>query len=126
MREIVIVYTFPYYYSQKFYICIRKLDLVNDTLEELGTSKEYHRLRNLIKWILITLFFMTCVSWTFDFLLCIEVFNDIVRAIIIPIVLDYSIQMNTIMDIMFMLLLRFVNLTLFQLFCNKYLKVQII
>jgi len=99
---------------------------VNDTLEELGTSKEYHRLRNLIKWILITLFFMTCVSWTFDFLLCIEVFNDIVRAIIIPIVLDYSIQMNTIMDIMFMLLLRFVNLTLFQLFCNKYLKVQII
>ena len=126
MREIVIVYTFPYYYSQKFYICIKKLDLVNDTLEELGTSKEYHRLRNLIKWILITLFFMTCVSWTFDFLLCIEVFNDTVRAIIIPIVLDYSIQMNTIMDIMFMLLLRFVNLTLFQLFCNKHLKVQII
>lgn len=83
---------------------------MNDTLEKLGTPKEYHRLRNLVKWTLIMLFCMTCISWTFDCLLCIEAHNDI-KAIIIPIIMDYSLQINNIMDMMFMLLLRFAKLT---------------
>lgn len=87
---------------------------MNDTFEELGMPKEYQRLKNSIKWGLIMLLFMMCASWTADCSMSIALFND-TRALMIPIVLDYSLQINFIMDIIFMLLLRFVNLTLLQL-----------
>ncbi|XP_071572173.1 uncharacterized protein [Temnothorax nylanderi] len=93
---------------EKFRTCIRKLDLVNDTLEELGMPKEYHKLRNLMKCALITWFLMACASWTFDSLMCIDILNE-TRAMMIPIVMDYSLHINNIIDIMFMLLLRHIG-----------------
>ncbi|XP_071632574.1 uncharacterized protein [Temnothorax longispinosus] len=93
---------------EKFHTCIRKLDLVNDTLGELGMPKEYHKLRNLMKCALVIWFLMACASWTFDSLMCIDAFNE-TRAIIIPIVMDYSLHINNIIHIMFMLLLRHIG-----------------
>jgi len=89
-------------------ICIRKLDLVDKTLEELGTSKEYRRIRNSINWILIIWFITIGVTWTIDSLWCLESYND-VRAIVIPIILHYFMHTNTCMDIKFAFILRFVN-----------------
>ncbi|XP_026828039.1 uncharacterized protein LOC105276033 isoform X1 [Ooceraea biroi] len=100
--------------KKNFRMCIRKLILVDDTLEKLGTPKEYHKIRNSIKQMLIIWFMMICVTLTSDSLLCIEVFKDI-KAMLIPLFMDYCLWINTFMDIIFMVLLRFVNLTLLHL-----------
>ncbi|XP_011704609.1 PREDICTED: uncharacterized protein LOC105459938 [Wasmannia auropunctata] len=92
----------------KFRTCIKKLSFVDDTLELLGTPTEYHRMRNSIKWIYIIWFIIICTTWFIDSLFHIEKFNDI-RAIFIPIIKDYPIHANTLMDIMYMFLLRYLG-----------------
>ncbi|KYM95500.1 hypothetical protein ALC62_13930 [Cyphomyrmex costatus] len=94
--------------SEKFRMCIKKLSFVDNTLELLGTPKEYHKIRNSMKWIFITWFTMICTTWFVDSLWYIEKHND-VRAMFIPIVKDYLLHINTLMDMMYMFLLRFVN-----------------
>ncbi|XP_026828040.1 uncharacterized protein LOC105276033 isoform X2 [Ooceraea biroi] len=94
--------------KKNFRMCIRKLILVDDTLEKLGTPKEYHKIRNSIKQMLIIWFMMICVTLTSDSLLCIEVFKDI-KAMLIPLFMDYCLWINTFMDIIFMVLLRYIG-----------------
>lgn len=89
-------------------MCIRNLSLVDDTLEQLGISKEYCKMRNTIKWILTTWFMMICMTWTIDAYWSFENFQEI-RALIIPIVAHYPFHVNTIMDMIFIFLLRFVK-----------------
>ncbi|XP_011873868.1 PREDICTED: putative gustatory receptor 28b, partial [Vollenhovia emeryi] len=70
--------------------------------------KDYHRLKNLIKWALIVFIVMTSAAYIVDSLLCIEAYNEI-KAIIIPIIMDYSSCINTIVDIIFTVLLRHIG-----------------
>ncbi|XP_011704611.1 PREDICTED: uncharacterized protein LOC105459939 [Wasmannia auropunctata] len=93
---------------KKYQQFMKKLEHVDDTLEELETSKEYCRMQNFIRLILITWSVMTCISWIIDSLLCLTVSNDI-RAILIPCILNYFTHANTITDITFMLLLRHIG-----------------
>lgn len=86
-----------------------KLSFVDNTLELLGTPKEYRRMQNSMKWIFIAWFIMMCTTWFTDALWYIEKYND-VRAMFIPIITDYLLHINTFIDIMYMFLLRFVNL----------------
>jgi len=95
-------------------MCLKKLSFVNNTLELLGIPKEYHRIQNSIKWIFVTWFIIICTSWFVDSLWFIQKHNDI-KAMFIPIIKDYPFHINTLMDIMYMFFLRFVN---FILFCN--------
>ncbi|KYN28867.1 hypothetical protein ALC57_01831 [Trachymyrmex cornetzi] len=90
--------------SKKFRMCIKKLNFVDNTLELLGTPKEYHRMRNSVKWIFILWFIMVCTTWFTDSLWYIEKYND-VRAMFIPIMKDYFLHINTFIDIMYMFLL---------------------
>lgn len=107
---IIIFHNFKYFYGcyfQKFSIVMNKLNQVDDTLEELGTSKEYRAMRNSIKWILVMWFIIICTSLTTDSLTFMEMFND-TNCLIIPIVLNYSFYINILINIIFMFLLRFV------------------
>jgi len=89
-------------------MCIKKLNFVDNTLELLGTPKEYRRMRNSMKWIFTLWFIMICTTWFTSSLWYIEKYND-VRAMFIPIIKDYLLYINTFIDIMYMFLLRFVN-----------------
>lgn len=80
---------------------------MDDTLEQLGTPKEYHRMRNSIKLIIIIWFIIICITLISNSLCYIESFND-TKAIIIPIVVNYSYFINFLIDIMIGFLLRFV------------------
>ncbi|XP_028050223.1 uncharacterized protein LOC114255497 [Monomorium pharaonis] len=91
--------------------CMKKLSLVDDTLEKLGTAKEYHRMQNLTRQILIMWFLITCISSIFDSFLCMTVHDDI-KAILIPYILNYSVYANTLTDIKFVLLLRYIGIRL--------------
>ncbi|KAL6258494.1 hypothetical protein P5V15_010451 [Pogonomyrmex californicus] len=93
---------------KKFRECIRKLDLVDDTLEELGMSREYYTLQNLTKWAMIILIFIICMLSIFDSIICVRMYNNI-KAILIPFITTYCVHINTLLDIMFMLLLRHIG-----------------
>lgn len=81
---------------------------MDNTLELLGTPKEYRRMRNSINLIFITWFLMITITWFFDSLWFIEKYNDI-RAMFIPIIKNYPLHINILIDIMYMFLLRLVN-----------------
>ncbi|XP_071632090.1 putative gustatory receptor 28b [Temnothorax longispinosus] len=93
---------------EKYWQHIRKLDLVDDTLEELGIPKEYRKMRNLTRKALITWFLMICATWTLDSLVCIGILHD-TRTIFIPFVTTYTVYVNSITDITFILLLRHIG-----------------
>ncbi|XP_072754491.1 uncharacterized protein [Anoplolepis gracilipes] len=93
---------------KKFLMCIRNLSFVDDTLEQLGTPKEYCKMRNSIKYMLIVWFIMVCIIWVTDLPWDIEEFQDM-RAIIIPIILNYPFYLNTFMDIIFIFLVRYIG-----------------
>ncbi|KAL0115669.1 hypothetical protein PUN28_010888 [Cardiocondyla obscurior] len=103
LTNLFIYKKYYFWYKIKFHICIKKIDLVNKTFKKLGLCNEYHRLRMSIKRALLILLLVTFASWTLDSILCIEMYNDI-SAIIIPFIMDYSLYVNMIMDIIFMLL----------------------
>ncbi|XP_071638310.1 uncharacterized protein [Temnothorax longispinosus] len=96
---------------EKYRQYTRKLDLVDDTLEELGIPKEYHKMRNLTRKALIIWFLMICVTWTSDSLVCIGIFHD-TRAIFLLFVMSYSMYVNSITDITFILFLRHIGASL--------------
>jgi len=81
---------------------------VDNTLELLGTPKEYRRMRNSINRIFFTWFLMITITWFIDSLWFIDKFNDI-KAMFIPIIKNYSLHINILIDIMYMFLLRLVN-----------------
>ncbi|KAL6258496.1 hypothetical protein P5V15_010453 [Pogonomyrmex californicus] len=93
---------------KKFVACIRKLELVDDTLEKLGMPKEFDILQNLTKWAMIILIFIICISSILDSMLCVRIYNNI-KGILIPFVINYTIHINTLMDIKFILLLRHIG-----------------
>lgn len=95
-------------------MCMRNLSLVDDTLEQLGIPKEYCKMRKSIKWILIGWFMMICITWAIDSHWSVKRFKDI-QAIIIPLIIHYPFHINTLMDIIFIFLIRFVKSVIFKL-----------
>jgi len=95
-------------YSQKIRICVKKLGLVDDTLEKLGTPKEYRTVQNSIIWALIIYLVVILISFTVDSIWNVEKHNTI-KAIVIPLVMGYPFHVNTLGDIMFAFILRFVK-----------------
>ncbi|XP_072753459.1 uncharacterized protein [Anoplolepis gracilipes] len=93
---------------EKFFMCIRNLSLADDTLEQLGIPKEYYKLRNSVKWILISWLMTICVMWIFDSMWYINKFQD-TRVIVILAIINYPFHLNTFMDIIFMFLLRYIG-----------------
>ncbi|XP_039308748.1 uncharacterized protein LOC120358467 [Solenopsis invicta] len=93
---------------QIFRKCLKKLSFVDNTLELLGTPKEYHKIRNSINWIFITWFVIICMTWFLDSLWLIEKYNDI-RAMFIPMIKNYPLYINIFMDLMYVFLLSFIG-----------------
>ncbi|XP_011704612.1 PREDICTED: uncharacterized protein LOC105459940 [Wasmannia auropunctata] len=93
---------------KKYRHFIRKLSHVDDTLEKLGTSKEYHKMQHFIKQMLITWLLVTLLSWIFDSVLCATLYNDI-KTIVVSWILNYFAYANTITDITFILLLKYIG-----------------
>lgn len=117
-------------YPQKFRMCIRKLNFVDNTLELLGTPKEYRRMRNSIKWLFIAWLIIICITWFIDSIWLIQKHNDI-RAMFIPLIKNYTLHINILMDIMYMFLLRsvifgFFNYLIIELLLKSTLKSNLI
>ncbi|KYN34127.1 hypothetical protein ALC56_11627 [Trachymyrmex septentrionalis] len=90
---------------QKIHMCIKKLSLVDDTLEKLGIPKKYHTIKKLIKLILIIYFTMILILFAVDFIWNIERHNNI-KAVIIALIVAYPFHINTIADIIIACFLR--------------------
>lgn len=80
---------------------------MNDTLEKLGTPKEYHRMRNLIKWIIVMWLIIICIIWAINSLCSMALYDDS-KVYLIIFIADYPFYINILVDIMIMLSLRFV------------------
>ncbi|XP_025262466.1 uncharacterized protein LOC112637290 [Camponotus floridanus] len=89
-------------------MCVRNLGLVDDTLELLRIPKEYCKMRNSIKWILIIWFTLLCIGWIFNYICYIKEFQG-ARIIVISCILYYFFLLNLLMDIMIIFLLRYIG-----------------
>jgi len=81
---------------------------VDDTLEKLGTPKEYHTIQNLIKSTLIIYFIVILILFITDSIWNIEKHNNI-KAMFIGLIMGYPIYVSTIGNIIFAFVVRFVN-----------------
>lgn len=81
---------------------------MDDTLEKLGTPKEYRRIQNSIIWTLIIYLIIIFILFTTDSIWNIEKHNT-TKAVIIPLVMGYPFHVNTLGDIMFAFVIRFVK-----------------
>ncbi|XP_011881055.1 PREDICTED: uncharacterized protein LOC105569310 [Vollenhovia emeryi] len=104
---------------KKYRQYLRKLDLMDDTLEELGIPKECHKIRSLTNQTLIIWFLLICTTWISDSLLYIVMHND-TMAIFVPCLLNYPVYVNSLMDINFLLLLRHIGARLDKI--NNHIK----
>ena len=81
---------------------------MDDTLEKLGTPKEYHTIQNLIKSTLIVYFIVILILFITDSIWNIEKHNNI-KAMFIGFIIGYPIYVSTIGNIIFVFIVRFVN-----------------
>ncbi|XP_071572206.1 uncharacterized protein [Temnothorax nylanderi] len=100
-------------------MCIKKLGLVDDTLEGLGTPKEYRRIKKSIIWALSIYLIVILTVSTTDSIWNVEKHNTI-KAMIIPLVLGYPFHVNTLGDIMFAFILRYIGTRLDKI--NNYIE----
>ncbi|KYQ57779.1 hypothetical protein ALC60_03272 [Trachymyrmex zeteki] len=91
--------------QKKIHICLKKLCLVDDTLEKLGTPKEYHTIKKLIRLMFIIYLIMILILFTTDSIWNIERHNSI-KAVIIGLIVGYPFHINTLGDIMIAFVLR--------------------
>ncbi|XP_071631945.1 uncharacterized protein [Temnothorax longispinosus] len=102
---------FNFYHNKKFKSCLDKLDIVNNTFEKLGISKNYAKLRVQIIWLII--------GWIVSiFLLDVNDYLWYSRhipksypkmAICVPSIVNHPIHINTLYDLMYITLLRYIG-----------------
>lgn len=93
-------------------MCLHKLSLVDDTLEVLGTSKEYRRLR---KWIIIMIFGWIVSSLlmnAFDSFWLNYAYFSIIR-ICIPFVGNHLLHVNTLSALTWGTILRYIYIYIY-------------
>lgn len=96
---------------QKLKTCLRKLSIVNDTLEKLGTPKDYVKLRKLIIRLIVAwitaLFFMNMIDsiWFFEHIPS----SYAVIGIGLSFTVNQALHINALSDLFYMMLLRSVN-----------------
>ncbi|CAL1676354.1 unnamed protein product [Lasius platythorax] len=93
---------------KKLKTCLCKLSIVDDTLEVLGTSKEYRRLhkwtiRITIGWILLTLFMNTCDSLWINY----EYFS--ISRICVPFIGNHMFHVNALNGLIWGTILRYIS-----------------
>lgn len=82
---------------------------MNNTLEKLGTMKNYAKLRIQTVWLItgwIISIFLTNIN---DYLFYHKHISNAIMAIGAPSIANHAIHINTLYDFMYMMLLRFVN-----------------
>lgn len=102
-------YTFVIHFQQ-FKSCLEKLNIVSNTLEKLGTSKNYARLRIQIIWLIIGWIFVTFLANVNDYLWYYKHMpkSYVIMTICAPCIVNHPLHLNTLYDFMYMMLLRFV------------------
>lgn len=85
---------------QKFKDCMRKLTIVDDTLEKLGIITDYKKLRTRIEWIILIWSVLSILQNFSDSIWWNELYN-IGRAIYIPFMLNYCYHVALLDDLTF-------------------------
>ncbi|KAL0120466.1 hypothetical protein PUN28_008292 [Cardiocondyla obscurior] len=88
--------------------CLKKLDLVNETLEKLGTSRKYRKIQNLIILMLLVYLLTALIIFTNDSIWNVEKHSTI-KAMIIPLIIQYPFHVNALGDILFAFVLSWDN-----------------
>ncbi|KAG7207313.1 hypothetical protein KM043_008980 [Ampulex compressa] len=89
-----------FFYGKTFRTCLERISAVDDTLESLGYPKKYSQTRLKAGWVvtvwilLATLLNITDSSWWY-------LLEKNLEAIMIPFVLNYTLHVNTVVDIIF-------------------------
>ncbi|KAL6422649.1 hypothetical protein ACFW04_010708 [Cataglyphis niger] len=63
-------------------------------------------MQNSTKWIVVIWFMIMCLTWVIDYFFYVEKLQDTIKVVIIPIIINYPFHLNTLVDIMFIFLLR--------------------
>lgn len=96
------------YFFQKFKDCLNRLNIVNETLEKLGTPKNYMKLRKRIIWLIIEWIISTIFINIIDILWFFIRVPKII-AIFLALIINYSYHINVIYDFKYMILFGFVH-----------------
>lgn len=98
------------YLFQKFKGCLNRLNIVNETLEKLGTPKNYMKLRKriiwlIIEWVILTIFLdIIDIQW-----FSIRIPRSQTVAICLALIINYAYHINVIYDFKYMILFGFVH-----------------
>ncbi|KAM0734579.1 hypothetical protein ACS0PU_011398 [Formica fusca] len=99
------------YYDKKFKSCLNRLSIVDETLEKLGTPKNYMKLRKQIIWLIIgwivSIIFMNIIDGLWFFIHMAE--YQIVIAVCGSLILNYSYHISVIYDLKYMILLGYMK-----------------
>lgn len=96
--EFTVTFSLNGFYSQKYRMCMKKLDFVNDTLEELGISKDYDRTRKSVKYSIISWCLIFCL--TLDLLHYIQAYGiENFLSLFILLIEDSILYINILLDL---------------------------
>ncbi|XP_067207717.1 uncharacterized protein [Linepithema humile] len=104
------------YRDKKFRKCLKKLDIVDNTLKQLGITTDYEKLYARIIWLIFGWLIIIIISiyceadW-----LRYEYGHDIITAIYVPFLLMYCLNINVIEDILIVTLLGYIGLKFDQI-----------
>ncbi|KAL6422637.1 hypothetical protein ACFW04_010697 [Cataglyphis niger] len=98
------------YYDKKFKSCLNRLSIVDETLEKLGTLKNYMKLRKQIIWLIIgwivSIFFMNIIDGLWMFM-HIRIYRIV--AVCVSLIFNHSYHINVIHDLKYMMLLGYIK-----------------
>ncbi|KAL6422642.1 hypothetical protein ACFW04_010702 [Cataglyphis niger] len=98
-----------FYHQEKFRMCIKRLDAVNDTLEELGTPKAYQKTYTYSKQVVIGWIIYYVIVNLFDSLENLDENQKITWILLRPYILNHSLHINTFVDLLFIFFLWYIG-----------------
>ncbi|XP_018337027.1 PREDICTED: uncharacterized protein LOC108745387 [Trachymyrmex septentrionalis] len=110
-----------FYYYKKFKSCLDELNIVSNTIEKLGTSKNYAKLRIQTTWLITGWIILVSLIDIYDYVWYREHIprSYSIMAICAPIG-NHPTHINTLYDFMYMMLLRYIGFQFEHV--NKYIQ----
>ncbi|KAL0108311.1 hypothetical protein PUN28_015092 [Cardiocondyla obscurior] len=108
------------YFNKKFNNCLVKLHVLNNTLEKLGISNNYAKLRIQTTGLVIGWIVLRLVTDSTDGLWYLKHFHTFTKAIILPFIINHAGHINMLYDFVYMLLLSYVKSQFERI--NKYIQ----
>ncbi|XP_072767256.1 uncharacterized protein [Anoplolepis gracilipes] len=113
----LILVVFVVYYDKKLKKCLKRIAIVDDTLEQLGTTTNYQKLRKRTVWLILGWLMISIIMNIIETLWLKDQYNNLSAIIIIyvPCILNYCAHTNFVDDMIFITILGYLELKFDQI-----------